>query len=269
MALLDAASLDDLTRRHRRPPWRPQAARAVPGLRPPAQEALAVEVGLAARHGAGVVLVLVELQREERLARRLAHVVLDVRVRAALEVGHVDDVQVLLVAHVARRLQDLAPVVPVHVGHDRIDVDALDGQEVERDDVDAVELAQLARDVHVDALVVHVVRPADEDDAELAGLLERVQRLAAGVEQRLAELVLADVGAVERARAAAPAQRRAARPCRRGRAPGPRGRRGSARAGRGTCRGAPPGPGRCAPRRAASDPRGRRASCTPRTRSLR
>src|SRR5450759_5857679 len=49
------------------------------GLRPPAQEALAVEVGLAAGHGPGVVLVLVELQREERFARGLAHVVLDVR----------------------------------------------------------------------------------------------------------------------------------------------------------------------------------------------
>src|SRR5450756_1813292 len=82
------------------------------GLRPPAQEPLAVEVGIAARHGPGVVLVLVELQREERFARGLAHVVLDVRVRPALEVGNVDAVQVREVAHIGRRLQDLAPVVP-------------------------------------------------------------------------------------------------------------------------------------------------------------
>jgi len=102
-----------------------------------------------------------------------------------------------MVADEARRLEDLAPVVPVHVGHDVVDVDALDRQEVERDDVHPVELAQLAGDVHVDTLVVHVVRTTDEHDAELARLVERGESALAGLEQGGAERILGARGGVE------------------------------------------------------------------------
>ena len=51
----------------------------------------------------------VELQGQVRLARGVADVVLDVRVGTALEVGDVDQVQVLAVAHECRGMQELRP----------------------------------------------------------------------------------------------------------------------------------------------------------------
>src|SRR5208283_3725479 len=54
------------------------------------QDPFAVQIGFAARHVAGVVAVPVELQRQQRRAGGLAREVLNVGVRAALEIGDVD-----------------------------------------------------------------------------------------------------------------------------------------------------------------------------------
>jgi len=61
---------------------------------------------------------------------------LDVRIGTALEVGHVEEVQVRVVGHDLRRCR-ICAVVPEHVGSDaRVSVPT--GQEVHGDDVDAV-----------------------------------------------------------------------------------------------------------------------------------
>ena len=86
----------------------------------------------------------IELQRQEGFTRRFPHEVLDKRVRPALEVGYIDDVQVGLSADYLGYGDDSPAQLPVHVVVDVVDRHAGCGQAVHGDAVDAVVIPQLS-----------------------------------------------------------------------------------------------------------------------------
>ena len=81
-------------------------------------------------------------------------------------------------------LEDFAAVVPEHIVVDVGNIYAPERQEIHRDHVHAVVFAELAGDVHVDALVIHIVRASDQNDPQLVFFLDHGERLFA----RLLEL---------------------------------------------------------------------------------
>ena len=164
------------------------------------QNSFAVEIGFAARHVAGVVAVPVELQDQQGRAGGFAGEVLDVGIRPALEIGDVDHVQVGPAGGHARGFQNLAAGDPEHVGVEVVERLPAGHQEIERDDVGAVAVAQLARDIAVHAAIVDVVAAAGQHQAGLAGLIQDCQRAPAGFQQLVLELALRGVGGIGGAR---------------------------------------------------------------------
>ncbi len=71
---------------------------------------------------------------------------------------------------------------------------AVERQEVERKDVHAILRAQLARNVAIDAAIVNVIRPADENERGLVGAREFVERLGSGFQNGLVESALSSIG---------------------------------------------------------------------------
>ena len=145
----------------------------------------------------------VELQHQQRRAGSLAREVLDVGIRPALEIRDVDHVQVGVRTGQARGFQDLAAGGPEHVlvqaGHGL----AAGDQEIQRNHVGAIAVAQFARNIAIHAAIVDVVAAAGQHQPGLAGLLQNFERAAAGSEQAALKFALRGVGGIHGAVAGA------------------------------------------------------------------
>ena len=71
---------------------------------------------------------------------------------------------------------------------------AVEREEVERKDVHAILRAQFARNVAIDAAIVNVIRPADENERWLVSAREFVECLGTGFQNGLVEITLSSIG---------------------------------------------------------------------------
>jgi len=122
----------------------------------------------------------VELQGQERLARCRTHKALHKRIGPALEVRHVDHVEVRVRGDQLRRGQDPSSVFPEHVVVDVADIDIGQGHRIDRHDVHAVVVTEFAGDRERHAGIMDIVGPADEDDPALSSVFEPGQGFAPG-----------------------------------------------------------------------------------------
>ena len=103
----------------------------------------------------------------------------DERIGAALEIGDVDDVQVGMIPRETPGRKNAAAGIPEHIGMQIVDSRLVKRQKVERQNIDAVEIAQLVGNIAIAAPVIDVVRAADKKDGGLTRLFKNGTSLAA------------------------------------------------------------------------------------------
>ena len=121
----------------------------------------------------------IELQNQEGLLSHFAKEKLDERVRAALEIGDVDDVDIGMSAREPTRRKDATPGVPEHVRVEIVDAFVVKGQKIEWENIDSVEITKLARDIAIAAAVIDVIGAADKQDGGLSRLFQSRASLVA------------------------------------------------------------------------------------------